>query len=762
MKIVAKLVLFTAFGGLGTCKLWKSRGGDSTQNQSAGAPQTETILGKKFIKGDTSCGGFPRLHIETEASTQSCVGLFLNYKELLGPDANPKSFFPRYMESIPRVGASGLEFLLTDWGNSGWEPGKGILWYIRITNSGGAKQIQKIKLLEGLNLPHTIRAGFNNRFFLGEMHQIVSFELSFEKEVPVLKDKQVVVSQLPPMVCGPQFGPGCDGKDKVKMSMHPLTHFTFYKQKELQGLIVNIGAVSDHCAISAGKPVCAEQETNETPKNSYAHGSSLRFYPLDAQGKTVNPNYTVIAEGLRNSMVLIQDPQSGDVIQAENARDFPDSRRPYEEMNLIRAQDIQDALSTRKAVHFGWPFCYDFMAQSEEWTADQFNCKTNPRYRPPAYLIPPHAAPLDAIYYQGTMFPGLKGKLLMSWHGYRTPGHRVVAYDVDPQTKQPKPTNDPISFRQDSPAETTQSVEVPFEPTGGFPSQGGKTKHTEVIRGWYDSLGFREKGAPVGLLEMSDGSILIAEDKNHAILRLAAFSGQPFPDAPKPPISQTIVDLFKANQTEVFSRLYPEVEKKLLHNNGQKNLCNGCHDSFVLDNDKNEDGFASLRYLVKMGTWVRGGDPASSSFWVKIESGSMPPKDSGISISPQDPIVTSVRQFLLEFPSVWVGVNEGGDNVRGKPQFGDAGKSNRCGLIKVNQLVATLPWTEEESTLAKQLSGQTLYHPTRNPAGKWLKVWIPENSPLLRKGQADFPCEKDTDAKPGEFYIHISAVQRAG
>ncbi len=43
-------------------------------------------------------------------------------------------------------------------------------------------------------------------------------------------------------------------------------------------------------------------------------------------------------------------------------------------------------------------------------------------YKPPHSLMPPHVAPLHALYYEGGMFPELKGKLIMSWHGHQPTG----------------------------------------------------------------------------------------------------------------------------------------------------------------------------------------------------------------------------------------------------------------------------------------------------------------------------------------------------
>ena len=93
---------------------------------------------------------------------------------------------------------------------------------------------------------------------------------------------------------------------------------------------------------------------------------------------------------------------------------------PYDEINVIH-----------EGGHYGWPYCYDTDQSTPAWTGSAaMDCRSSDHVKPVAFL-PPHAAPLGAIYYGGAMFPALKGKLLMSWHGYRPSGSRLVSFDVD-------------------------------------------------------------------------------------------------------------------------------------------------------------------------------------------------------------------------------------------------------------------------------------------------------------------------------------------
>ena len=46
--------------------------------------------------------------------------------------------------------------------------------------------------------------------------------------------------------------------------------------------------------------------------------------------------------------------------------------------------------------------------------------------RTPVVLLPPHGAPLGLAYYHGDMFPQLEGRLLVTLHGYRATGSRIL------------------------------------------------------------------------------------------------------------------------------------------------------------------------------------------------------------------------------------------------------------------------------------------------------------------------------------------------
>jgi glucose/arabinose dehydrogenase len=187
--------------------------------------------------------------------------------------------------------------------------------------------------------------------------------------------------------------------------------------------------------------------------------------------------WSTYASGLRNSMALAVHPQSGLLLEADNARDnihrhIPgmesDEDLPHDELNIVE-----------EGMRYGWPYCYDENQPSPEYPGA--DCS---KYRVPLRLLPAHAAPLGMTYYLGSLLPQMRGKLIVGYHGYRKAGHRVVAFDVDVQ---------------------------------GRPQGDAR----ELVAGWDADEG-RPMGAPTDVKAGADGAIYITEDRNGTVLRIAA------------------------------------------------------------------------------------------------------------------------------------------------------------------------------------------------------------------------------------------------
>jgi glucose/arabinose dehydrogenase len=237
-------------------------------------------------------------------------------------------------------------------------------------------------------------------------------------------------------------------------------------------LFVNVGSFSDNCHPAGGRlpdPKAACPETQENPPR----GSVLRFPPRATPWHAnEQPPY---ARGLRNSMAMAV-LANGKLAVAVNARDginhadpaLSDAALPHEPLVVLQPGG-----------DYGWPYCYDQRVASPEYPG--FDCASK---LAPDLLLPAHAAPLGMLLYRGDKLPGLAGQLVIGYHGYRATGHRIVAVGLD---KDQRPTGTP----------------------------------TELVTDWEQRDGVHPQGAPVGLAEMADGSVLVTDDHNGTLMRLS-------------------------------------------------------------------------------------------------------------------------------------------------------------------------------------------------------------------------------------------------
>lgn len=349
------------------------------------------------------------------------------------------------------------KLLVVDMG--GWDANKGKLWLVNYLQDQPVAR----ELLRSLNLPHKILHGPDGKFYFSEADRVRRFAWTDG----VIKDLEDVVSNLP-------------YREKY---LHPLKNFAFDRRGDLW---INIGSSSDLCEKSVSLQTCVSGVE-----------ASVRRYSYVPEKKTWLAEFEVVATGLRNSMVLLPH-ESGVVLQAENSIDFSDVNDPYEEINLIHDGGF-----------FGWPLCYNRKVSVREP-----GCGTA-GYQEPWSLLPPHVAPLDAIYYRHQKLAVLQNKLLMSWHGYRDSGNRLVAFEVD-DFGRPHRQEGAVFWR--APQADGEYTKHAFAPRGEL---GLVAQHVEVISQWNEIPGQRPKGAPVGLTQAKDGSIFIADDRNAAILRLS-------------------------------------------------------------------------------------------------------------------------------------------------------------------------------------------------------------------------------------------------
>ena len=410
-----------------------------------------------FPVSESSCDGYPQAKIGTKQGT--CIGVVAEANDII------KWRKPRRIVQVPNT----KQFIITDMG--GWKRGRGAVWLLDTATT----PVKVSALLTGLKLPHGLEIGPKGLFYVGETDRIFRFRLEGQKAVNI----ETVVSRLP---------------DFTKHN-HPLTQFIFDHQNNL---IVNVGAPSDQCQEDKREVFCS------SVNNTLTTHAAIRRYPYIPVANLWGIDYSIVASGLRNSMAL-SSHKSGTLLQAENSIDLPGLHEPFEELNLIEEGGF-----------YGWPYCYDNDKVNRLWpTHGRRICHDPAKHRRPWILLPAHAAPLDMRYYNGEMFTSLKGKLLISWHGYRQTGHRLVSYAVDNKGLPIRATS--ANYQVDPESGTTNSA---FSTTS-FPSVKNVAQGDEIISQFNAVLGVRPRGRPAGITVAEDGSIWIVDDVNKALLRLA-------------------------------------------------------------------------------------------------------------------------------------------------------------------------------------------------------------------------------------------------
>ena len=239
------------------------------------------------------------------------------------------------------------------------------------------------------------------------------------------------------------------------------------------------------------------------PLDNYGKGHWTRSIAFDRKGKmyvsigsgsnvdagdpkdraavnTYNPDGTgheVMAGGLRNPVSIRFQPQSRKLWTTVQERDG------------LGDDLVPDFFTEVKpGAFYGWPYAY--IGPNEEPRRKGEAPELVKKTVVPDVILAPHAAVMDFVFYTGKAFPAkYRNGAFLAYRGSSNRAKRL-GYSV---------------------------MFVPFK--DGRPA--GEPE--EFLSGWMMGADQREVwGRPVGLAEMSDGSLLVSEDGNNKIYRISA------------------------------------------------------------------------------------------------------------------------------------------------------------------------------------------------------------------------------------------------
>jgi len=179
----------------------------------------------------------------------------------------------------------------------------------------------------------------------------------------------------------------------------------------------------------------------------------------------------VFASGVRNTVGFDWSPDTAELWFTDNGRDWMGDDLPPDELNR----------APRKGLHFGFPYVHGNAHPDPE-----FGARGKPAaFTPPERELPAHVASLGMRFYTGRMFPpGYRGQVFIAEHG---------------------------SWNRSKPVGYRVSI-VHLE--------GNRAAGYEVFAdGWLQRGG--AWGRPVDVQVMTDGSLLVSDDKAGMIYRIS-------------------------------------------------------------------------------------------------------------------------------------------------------------------------------------------------------------------------------------------------
>ena len=193
--------------------------------------------------------------------------------------------------------------------------------------------------------------------------------------------------------------------------------------------------------------------------------------------KLENDNLSIFADGVRNSVGFDWHPVTQKLYFSDNGRDWMGDDSPSCELNVVE----------NDGDFFGYPYKHATDVIDPEFgdlipTLDK-------EFIDPIAELGPHVAPLGITFYDSNLFPSkYKNSIFIalhgSWNRTKKSGYKVIFVELD--------------------------------------DNGNYVRQEDFITGWLDNE--QAWGRPVSPFVMSDGSLLISDDKHNVIYRVT-YSG---------------------------------------------------------------------------------------------------------------------------------------------------------------------------------------------------------------------------------------------
>ncbi|MBT9392326.1 PQQ-dependent sugar dehydrogenase [Hymenobacter sp. NST-14] len=206
------------------------------------------------------------------------------------------------------------------------------------------------------------------------------------------------------------------------------------------------------------------------------------------QVKTDGSGRSVYAKGLRNTIGFGWHPRTGQLFGFDHGIDWLGDEQQQEELNEIK-----------QGADYGWPFVFENGQPNlaDEPPGGQSYAQYAAQTQLPKLLYKAHSAPLGMVFYQGHQFPKeYRNDAFVTMHG---------------------------SWNRAEPS-GYKLVRVHFN------EQGQPEKFEDFATGWLLNGNKEQFGRVCGIAQHADGSLLVSDDANGVVYRVAyAGSGKAAP-----------------------------------------------------------------------------------------------------------------------------------------------------------------------------------------------------------------------------------------